>query len=90
MLALGIGANTAIFSLVNAMLFQAPHYAEPAGVVQLFSQDRKHPASYRPFSYRTYRDIRDQHGVFTDVAAFDLALIGLGQKGETRRATELD
>ena len=40
-LALGIGVNTAIFSLVNAMLFSPPPYKNPAEIVQLFSQDKK-------------------------------------------------
>src|SRR5689334_18783591 len=85
-LALGIGANTAIFSLVNAMLFQAPHYAKPQEVVQLFSQDKTDPKKFRGFSHPTYLDIRDQNTVFSGLMAHNLAMVGLGEKGSTRRA----
>ena len=85
-LALGIGANTAIFSLVDTMLFQPPGYAKPAEIVQVFSQNKKNPKTFRGFSYPTYRDIREQNTVFSDILAHNLAMIGLGQKGETRRA----
>ena len=55
-------------------------------MVQLFSQDKKDPKKFRGFSYPTYLDIREQNTVFSDVMGFNLALIGLGQKGDTRRA----
>src|SRR6476620_9050738 len=83
--ALGIGANTAVFSLVHTMFFAPPGYAKPAELVQVFSQDKKNPKTYCVFSYPTYRDIRDQNTVFTDVMAYNLAMIGVGQKGDTRR-----
>ena len=85
-LAFGIGVNTAVFSLVHALLFQAPAYARPAQVVQLFSQNVKDPKIFRGFSYPTYRDIREQNTVFDGVLAHNLAMIGLGEKGESRRA----
>src|SRR6478735_92161 len=85
-LALGIGVNTAVFSLVNTLFFAPPAYAKPHEMVQLFSQDKKDPKKFRGFSYPTYRDIREQNTVFSDAMAFNLALIGLGQKGDTRRA----
>ncbi|HEY2103719.1 MAG TPA: ABC transporter permease [Chthoniobacterales bacterium] len=85
-LALGIGANTAVFSLVNALFFASPHYANPHEMLQVFSQDRKDPKKFRGFSYPTYRDIREQSTVFSDIMAFNLALIGVGQKGDARRA----
>ncbi|HZE13964.1 MAG TPA: ABC transporter permease, partial [Chthoniobacterales bacterium] len=85
-LALGIGVNTAIFSLVNAMLFQPPNFARPAEVVQLFSQDRKDPKSFRAFSYPTFRDVRDQNTVFSGLFAHDDLIVGLGEKGNTRRS----
>src|SRR5476651_1476003 len=85
-LALGIGANTAVFSLVHTMLFAPPAYARPHDVVQVFSQDKRNPKTFRGFSYPTYRDIREQNSVFTDVMAYNLALVGLGQKTDTRRA----
>jgi predicted permease len=84
-LALGIGANTAVFSLVHTMFFAPPGYAKPQEVVQVFSQDKKNPKTYRGFSYPTYTDIRAQNSVFSDVMAYNLAMIGLGQKGDTRR-----
>ena len=85
-LALGIGANTAVFSLVNALFFAPPAYAKPHEMVQLFSQDKKDPKKFRGFSYPTYLDVRAQNTVFSDVMGFNLAFIGLGQKGDTRRA----
>src|SRR5207248_4938086 len=84
-LALGIGANTAVFSLVNTLFFAPPAYAKPHEMVQVFSKDMKDPKKFRGFSYPTYRDIREQNTVFSDAMAFNLALIGLGQKGDTRR-----
>ena len=85
-LALGIGVNTAIFSLVNALLFQPPHYPRADEVVQVFSQDKKNPKTFRGFSYPTYLDIRQQNGVFSGVMAHNLAMVGLGENGSTRRA----
>ena len=55
-LALGIGANTAVFSLVNTLLFAPPSYANPHEVVQLFSQDKKNPKTFRGFSYPIMRE----------------------------------
>src|SRR6058998_4010258 len=77
-LALGIGVNTAVFSLVNTLFFAPPAYARPHEVVQLFSQDKKNPKKFRGFSYPTYLDIRQQNTVFSDATSFNLALIGLG------------
>ena len=80
-LALGIGANTAVFSLVHTLFFAPPAYAKPTEVVQVFSQDKKNPKTYRGFSYPTYRDIREQNTVFTDAMAYNLALVGIGPEG---------
>jgi putative ABC transport system permease protein len=85
-LALGIGVNTAVFTLVNALFFAPPAYAKPHEMVQLFSQDKKDPKKFRGFSYPTYLDIREHNTVFTDVMSFNLTLVGIGQKGDTRRA----
>ena len=85
-LALGIGANTAIFSLMNALLFQPPHYPKAREVVQIFSQDKKNPKVFRGFSYLTYLDIVERNNVFSGVMAHNLAMVGLGEKGSTRRA----
>ena len=85
-LALGIGVNTAVFSLVNTLFFAPPAYAKPHEMAQLFSQDKKDPKKFRGFSYPTYLDVREQNTVFSDVMGFNLAFIGLGQKGDTRRA----
>jgi predicted permease len=84
-LALGIGVNTAIFSLVNAMLFQPPAYERPSEIVQVFSQDKKNPTTFRAFSYPTYCDIRDQNGVFSGVFAHNTTVVGVGEKENTRR-----
>src|SRR3954470_24153670 len=85
-LALGSGVNTAIFSLVNVMIFEPPHYARPAEIVQLFSQDIKDPKNFRAFSYPTYNDIREQNSVFAGLLAHDDSVVGIGEKGNFHRA----
>jgi predicted permease len=84
-LALGIGTNTAIFSLVNVMVLQPPAYKRPVEIVQLFSQDKKDPKNFRAFSYPTYCDIRDQNTVFSGLLAHDDSVVGFGEKGNFRR-----
>ena len=84
-LALGIGANSAVFSLVQTLLFQPPGYADHTQVVQLFSQDKKNPQTFRSFSYPTFRDIREHNTVFTDAMAYTLAMVGIGERENTRR-----
>src|SRR5438874_11438351 len=85
-LALGIGLDTAVCRLVNALFFAPPAFVKPHEMVRLFSQDKKDPKKFRGFSYPTYLDTREQNTVFTDVLSFNLALVGIGQKGDTRRA----
>src|SRR3954471_5062421 len=85
-LALGIGVNTAIFSLVNVMVFQPPAYHHPGEIVQLFSQDTKDPKNFRAFSYPTYSDIREQNTVFCGLLAHDDTVVGIGEKGNFHRA----
>ena len=60
-LALGIGANSAVFSLVNAFLLKPLQVQKPEELAGLFSRDTKRPDTYRAFSYPNYVDIRDHN-----------------------------
>ncbi len=85
-LALGIGVNTGIFSVVHAFIFSARPFPQPEQIVQLYSQDVKNPKSYRTFSYPTYRDIAAQTGgTFSGVLSHNLAMVGIGTGADTRR-----
>ena len=76
MLGLGIGANAAIFSLVNAFLWKPLKIHQAEELVGLYSRDARKPDSFRAFSYPNFVDLRGQRGVFTSVAAHNLALVG--------------
>ena len=69
-LALGIGANTAIFSVVNAIVFRPLPYAVPHQLVGLWTKDLKRPGSQYPVSMPTFRDWQEQSHVFTGIAAY--------------------
>lgn len=65
--ALGIGANTAVFTLVNALLLRPPPFAEPERVVRIYQDaDDGEPSSS---SFPAYRDMARFDDVFTSVAA---------------------
>ena len=71
-LALGIGANTAIFSLVNAVILRDSPIERPEEVVNLYL----HQASfaYSTFSYPDFEDVRDGTAeVFSDIGASQFA-----------------
>jgi putative ABC transport system permease protein len=69
-LALGIGANTAIFSVVNTVLLQPLAYPEPERLVQLELSGPQGNGNIT--SIPKYMVWRDQTQVFQDVAAYDL------------------
>ena len=89
-LAIGIGANGAIFSLINAALLRP---VIGTGIderfVGVYSGDRTRPDAFRPFSYPEYLDVRERNGVFTDVIAEAGIRTGITEGGETRRVSTM-
>ncbi len=85
-LGLGIGANSAVFSLVNAFLLKPLQVHKPEELAGLYSRDTKHPDAYRAFSYPNYVDIRDNNQAFDSLIALNMALVGIQEGDHTRRA----
>ena len=72
-LALGIGANTAIFSLANAMLFRKSPFSAPEGLVSIY-RDRAQ-GDFDAMSYPDFRVIREETGgTFDQVGGFQYGL----------------
>ena len=85
-LGLGIGANTAVFSLLNAALIRPlPAERGPTPVVGIYSRDRSRPDTYRDFSYPDYQDLRARNPVFSDVTSMSMAMVGVSEGDQTRR-----
>ncbi|HEV7514735.1 MAG TPA: ABC transporter permease, partial [Thermoanaerobaculia bacterium] len=71
-LALGIGANTTIFSLVDALLLRPLPVAAPERLVSIFTVDQKNPG-FNPSAHANWRDLRDQNRSFSGVLGYDWA-----------------
>jgi predicted permease len=84
-LALGIGANTAVFTLVNAFLLRPMVLRNPSELTGVFSRDTRKPDSYRGFSYPNYADLRATSGIFTSLAAHTICMPGVAEGDTTRR-----
>lgn len=75
-LAVGIGANTMIFSLVNSLLLRPRPVTKPEQLVELYTGEREHP--YETTSYPSYLDFRARNDVFTGLAAYGISQFKLG------------
>jgi len=84
-LALGIGANTAMFALTNSVLLRPIEADNPSELVALYNKHTTRPDSYRGFSYPNFEDIRAQNTALASVMAHDLTVVGLTEGDVTRR-----
>ncbi len=81
-LALGIGANTAIFSVVDTVLLRPLQFRDPDRLVALWETDRADGNQPWRVAPANYRDWREQADVFEDVAAFGAYTATLTGQGE--------
>ena len=86
-LALGIGACTAIFSLVNAVLIRSLPYGDPERLVYLFSPNPslKIPAEVICPSYGDFYDLKREAKSYAAMSNFEQAQFNVAQQGKTQR-----
>ena len=84
-LMLGVGANTAIFSVVNALLLKPLPYKEPGRLVDLWSDNTVNPKAPHAISYTNFVDWRDQSQSFEGMAAYTQNDFNLTGSGEPER-----
>ncbi len=82
-LALGIGANTAIFTLVDKLLLRTLPVEQPEQLVTIASYNGENTS----FSYPLYVDYRDRNDVFSGILAYSSAAFSLSDAGQTERIT---
>ncbi|MFN7996142.1 MAG: ABC transporter permease [Bryobacteraceae bacterium] len=91
-LALGIGANTSIFSLLDQVLYRSLPVRDPRSLVVLHVDDHSSGWTTKDnnesvYSYPMYRDLRDRNSVFTGVVARAGAPVSVSWNGQTERAS---
>jgi putative ABC transport system permease protein len=85
-LALGIGANTAMFGIVDRLMFRAPPYLRDPGRVHrvyLFEPVRGMERAERSLSYPVYRDLTRRSTAFSATAAWASRRLAVGTGGDT-------
>ena len=79
-LAVGIGANSAIFSLINSIFLRPRAISRPDQVVELYVGEAEQP--YQSTSYPSYLELRDRNDVLSGLAAYSMQQFRLGDAGQ--------
>src|SRR6478672_12004387 len=79
-LALGLGANTAMFSVLNTFLFRSLPYPQSSQLVRVF-RTSPHSQSW-PHSIANFIDQRDKNTVFEKMAAYNFVNRNLAEQGQ--------
>ncbi len=83
-LAIGIGANSAIFSLLNSILLRPRPVSHPEQLVQIYvSEGEQQP--YSTTSYPSYVDLRDRNDVLSNLAAYGIQQFNFGDANEVEQ-----
>jgi macrolide transport system ATP-binding/permease protein len=82
-LALGIGANTAIFSLVNTVLLRSLPVDRPGEIVSIAVRGKDDSMS--AFSYPNYKDFRDRNDVLSGLLVYRFVPLSLSRNGVNER-----
>ncbi len=84
-LALGIGANSAIFSVVNAILLRPLPFKDPAGLVRIWGKIEKAGIPKNWISQPELLDLKEQSESFEDIAAYETSGANLTGSGDPVR-----
>ena len=83
-LALGVGANTAIFSVVYAVLLKPLPYANAQQLFNVFQEQKKDSSAKTGWSYLNFAEVRKQNTVFSGMAGAQRHQLTLTGRGEPR------
>src|SRR5882724_8047649 len=86
-LAVGIGANTAMFSVVRGVLLEPLPYSEPARLVRIFYNGQHYPKF--PMNPTDFLDYRERNRVFESMAVFTEDDLELSDRDRPERLTAL-
>jgi predicted permease len=81
-LALGIGANAAIYSIVDAVILRPLPGRNPQQLVRMFSTEEKRGAESGAISYPLFKEYRDNLRSFSGIAAYRAVPLEVSQEGE--------
>jgi len=88
-LTLGIGANTAIFSVAHAVLLAPLPYHEPDRLVALWAKNDKKNLTQQPVSYPNFKDWKERNQVFEQLAGARGESFSLTDRSEPERVSGL-
>jgi predicted permease len=83
--AIGIGANTAVFSVFNGVLLKPLPYPDPDRITMIWMDNRRQGIKEDITSYPTFRDWRDQSASYAHMAAYSPTAFNLTGADEPER-----